>query len=56
MWFGIKMGNQNSVLLEASCTGSSRKVQQALEKGSASDVNRKGQVKLTRKLLAVQIT
>lgn len=41
------MGNQNTVLLEASCTGNLRKVQQALDRASASDVNRKGQVKLT---------
>lgn len=46
MRFG--MGNQTSVLLEASCTGNLRKVQQALEKATiASDVSRKGQVKLT---------
>ena len=45
MRFG--MGNQTSVLLEASCTGNLRKVQHALEKAtSPSDVNRKGQVKL----------
>lgn len=56
MRFGFKMGNQNSVLLEASCTGNLRKVQQVLETASTSDVNRKGQVKLTCKLLAVQIT
>ena len=56
MWFGIKMGNQNSVLLEASCTGNLRKVQQGLERASVSDVNRKGQVQPICKLLAVQIT
>ena len=50
------MGNQNSVLLEASCTGNLRKVQQALEGAKVSDVNCKGEVTLTCKLLAVQIT
>ncbi|KAL3140196.1 hypothetical protein ABBQ38_004472 [Trebouxia sp. C0009 RCD-2024] len=41
MWFGL--GNQNSVLLEASSTGNLRKVLQAIEKTGAADANRKGQ-------------
>ena len=52
MWFGL--GNQNSVLLEACCTGNLRKVQQALDKLGVSGTNCKGQVKLH--CLALQIT
>ena len=49
------LGNQNTVLLEASCTGNLRKVQQALDKASALDVNRKGQVSSPASSLAVQV-
>lgn len=42
-----RMGNQTSVLLEASSTGNLQKVLQTLDKPGVSDVNRKGQVKLT---------